>query len=118
MRSRLPGHSRLSEHHRPQKRKARSTLIRLSVSRENNVHGPGERRFSGRLVLQVAAGGGEVSPWRPGLLSVADTTPGHEGPRRAAPNTHADSGGPAPQSRAAAFGRSPVALAPGSPFRA
>src|SRR5262245_52889591 len=39
---------------------------------------------------------------RPGLLSAADATR-----RRAAPNTHADSGGPAPQSRAAVPGSAP-----------
>jgi hypothetical protein len=48
--------------------------------------------------------GGEAIPRRPGLPSAADATPGPAGRGRAAPNTHADSGGPAPQSRAAVPG--------------
>jgi len=46
-------------------------------------------------------------PRRPGLLSLAGATPGPPGPRRAAPNTHADSGGPTPQGRAAVPGNKP-----------
>src|SRR5262245_46460483 len=44
---------------------------------------------------------------RPGLLSAADAAPGPAGHGRAAPNTHADSGGPAPRSGAAVPGTVP-----------
>src|SRR5437764_10096187 len=41
---------------------------------------------------------------RPDLLSAADAARSFQGKGRAAPNTHADSGGPAPQNRAAVPG--------------
>jgi hypothetical protein len=50
-----------------------------------------------------------IQPRRPGLLSAAGATLGPEGRRRAAPNTHADSGSPASQGRAAVPGNKPPA---------
>ena len=67
----------------------------------------GLRRFSWRLFSGVNSGGeGYRSAARLGY-SGQTRRPGPRGPRRAAPNTHADSGGPAPQSKAAVPGAAP-----------
>ena len=55
------------------------------------------------VTATVAAGTGR----RPDLLSAADAAPDPTATARAAPNTHADSGGPAPQNRAAVPGSAP-----------
>src|SRR5262245_66476014 len=54
--------------------------------------------------LRVTAAAVQAAPARPGLLSAAGAALGPQATRRAAPNTHADSGGPAPQSKAAVPG--------------
>ncbi len=56
-------------------------------------------RSSWRLFSAVTAAVARARPRRPGLLPAGGATPGREGPRRAAPNTHADSGGPAIEPR-------------------
>src|SRR5262245_41387982 len=52
----------------------------------------------------VTAAVAKATTRRPGWLSAADGAPGPQATSRAAPNTHADSGGPAPQSKAAVPG--------------
>src|SRR5437016_4005304 len=88
-------------------RAAAREFIRLSVSRENIFHGHGEWRFSGRLFSGVPAAVAKAMARRPGLLSAAGATPGPAGRGRAAPNTPADSGGPAPRGQAAVPGNKP-----------
>jgi hypothetical protein len=46
-------------------------------------------------------------PRRPDFLAAAGATPGPQGQRRAAPHSHADSGGPAPRGPAAVPGNKP-----------
>src|SRR5262249_22579864 len=88
-------------------RQSRRTLIRLSKSRGNIVPGHGERRSF------YAFTPGSRQRWRgqsrgdPACLALAGATPGPQGRGRAAPNTHADSGGPAPRGQAAVPGTSP-----------
>ena len=86
----------------------RRTRIRFSLSRDNNFHGHGVSAFSGRLFLRGQGSGGEGHRSATRLvLSQADAAPGPEGRGRAAPNTHADSGGPAPRGQAAVPGNKP-----------
>ena len=75
----------------------RRTLIRLSLSREIFSTAMGD----GVLLtpfLRGNSGGGEGN-WfgDPAWLSQAGATPDPQGRGRAAPNTHTDSNGPAPQ---------------------
>ena len=84
------------------------TVIRLLVSRENIFHGNGyRRRFSCRISEQGSCGGGDnSSAIRLGYQRQTRHTHDQRS-RRTAPNRHADSGGPAPQGRAAVPGNLP-----------
>src|SRR5262245_56595153 len=88
-------------------RAAAREFIRFSKSREN------KSPATGSGVLFDAFSPGSQQRWggqslvAPAWLSAAGATPGLDGPRRAAPNTHADSGGPAPQGQAAVPGNKP-----------
>src|SRR5271170_7472904 len=76
----------------------------LSVKRKYFPRPRGRKAFFLTPFSPGCSSGAEATSPRPGLLSVADAAPGPTGHRRAAPNTHADSGGPPPQSRAAVPG--------------
>lgn len=78
------------------------------MSSKNIFHGNGNRRrFSGRISEQGSCGGGDnSSAIRLGYQRRTRNTHGQR-PKRTAPNTPADSGGPAPQDRAAVPGNLP-----------
>jgi hypothetical protein len=76
----------------------------LGVKRKYFPRPRGRQAFFLTPFSPGCSSGAEATSPRPGLLSVADAAPGPTGHRRAAPNTHADSGGPTPQSRAAVPG--------------
>ena len=76
------------------------TVIRLLVSRENIFHGNGNRRrFLAGCPNECSCGGQEFSS--------AIRLGSRRQARRTAPNSHADSGGPASQGRAAVPGTRP-----------
>src|SRR5262249_24720506 len=78
----------------------------LEVKRKD-LPRPRGAAFSLAPFLRGHGSGGRARPQRPGLLSLAGGTPGPGGRGRAAPNTPADSGGPAPRGQAAVPGNGP-----------
>ncbi len=88
-------------------RRTRIRRIRFSLSRENIFPGHGVRRFFDAFAPGSWRRRRRPSVGDPTCLSWAGAASGPEGRRRAAPNTHSDSGGPAPRSKAAVPGDKP-----------